>query len=232
MILTGTDSTAGDFGAENRTVALPRLYSERELSRVLRRLLEVATDDGEPISPLVTATEETAPHVQIAQPDATLRALAGHVLLVEDNAVNRQVAQRLLTLSGVTFVAAENGEEALEKLQERIVRCRADGLPDAGHGRLYGYARPPPERDRRLRRRIPIIAMTANAMAGDREKCLNAGMDDYMSKPLNRALLEQTLRKWLPLEARTQTQSPAEARCRCCHTGAAVAKRRLNMISV
>jgi HPt (histidine-containing phosphotransfer) domain-containing protein len=52
-------------------------------------------------------------------------------------------------------------------------------------------------------RRVPIIAMTANAMAGDREKCLKSGMDDYMSKPLNRALLEQTLRKWLPAGAKS-----------------------------
>jgi len=53
-------------------------------------------------------------------------------------------------------------------------------------------------------KRIPVIAMTANAMAGDREKCLRAGMDDYMSKPLNRALIEQTLRKWLPPGAKTR----------------------------
>jgi HPt (histidine-containing phosphotransfer) domain-containing protein len=50
-------------------------------------------------------------------------------------------------------------------------------------------------------RHMPVIAMTANAMAGDRDKCLRAGMDDYLSKPLNRALLEQTLRRWIPAGA-------------------------------
>lgn len=53
------------------------------------------------------------------------------------------------------------------------------------------------EADGQRKGHVPVIAMTANAMAGDREKCLGAGMDDYMSKPLNRALLEQTLRKWV-----------------------------------
>lgn len=73
------------------------------------------------------------------------------------------------------------------------------------------------EQERNLPR-IPIIAMTANAMAGDREKCLASGMDDYMSKPLNRGLLEQTIRKWLPKERKpaasieiTKPAAPASA---------------------
>jgi HPt (histidine-containing phosphotransfer) domain-containing protein len=65
------------------------------------------------------------------------------------------------------------------------------------------------EEERKLPR-IPIIAMTANAMVGDREKCLASGMDDYLTKPLNRGLLEQTMRKWMPANAKTRTESAEE----------------------
>ena len=138
------------------------------------------------------------------------RGVGGHVLLVEDNAVNRQVAQRLLSLVGVSFDVAEHGKQALERLEigeydAILLDCQMpimDGYATARTVRRL-------EAEGKRPARIPIVAMTANAMAGDREKCLAAGMDDYMSKPLNRALLEQMLQKWLPAGARSRAQAAA-----------------------
>jgi signal transduction histidine kinase/DNA-binding response OmpR family regulator len=138
------------------------------------------------------------------------RGMGGHVLLVEDNAVNRQVAQRLLSLVGVSFDVAEHGKQALERLEigeydAILLDCQMpimDGYATARNVRRL-------EAEGKRPARIPIVAMTANAMAGDREKCLAAGMDDYMSKPLNRALLEQMLQQWLPAGARSRAQAAA-----------------------
>jgi signal transduction histidine kinase/DNA-binding response OmpR family regulator/HPt (histidine-containing phosphotransfer) domain-containing protein len=167
-------------------------------------------------APVVTAPAAAAPvpasqamaaaataAVPTAQGRAPTRAtavagLGAHVLLVEDNPVNRQVAQRLLALSGMTLDCAENGREALDRLDGGHY---AAVLMDCQMPVMDGYTA---TRERRLQEasqhlpRVPIIAMTANAMVGDREKCLESGMDDYMSKPLNRALLEETLRRWIP----------------------------------
>lgn len=119
------------------------------------------------------------------------------VLLVEDNPVNRHVAQRLLNLAGIRFDSAENGSEALDKMNSGtygavLMDCQMpimDGYTATRKRRQFEQEQGLP--------RLPIIAMTANAMLGDREKCLDAGMDDYMSKPLSRALLETTLQTWL-----------------------------------
>ncbi|MCX7545923.1 ATP-binding protein [Marinicella gelatinilytica] len=120
------------------------------------------------------------------------------VLLVEDNEVNLKVAQKLIDYIGFPFDVAENGMEALNKAKNTRYRLI---LMDCQMPVMDGY-----HSTRRIRRyeeennldRTPIIAMTANAMLGDKEKCLEAGMDDYMSKPLNRYLLEKTLKKWDP----------------------------------
>ena len=157
---------------------------------------------------------QAAPTVVEAAPasppaSAASDAAAGRVLLVEDNPVNRQVAQRLLSLAGVAFDSAENGKEALEKMNAGsyvavLMDCQMpimDGYTATGQRRQH-------EKAHRLAR-LPIIAMTANAMLGDREKCLDAGMDDYLSKPLNRALLESTLRNWMAAQpAAPVTQVP------------------------
>jgi signal transduction histidine kinase/CheY-like chemotaxis protein/HPt (histidine-containing phosphotransfer) domain-containing protein len=123
--------------------------------------------------------------------------LTGKVLLVEDHPVNQKVAQKLLERLGLSVDVADNGEIALDKLRQRPY---AMILMDCQMPVLDGYSA-----TRRLREieseqdlpRTPVIAMTAHAMSGDRERCLQAGMDDYLSKPLDRQLLEQTLTRWI-----------------------------------
>jgi len=193
-----------DVATEKRALAVPRRFPERELQEALRRLLEVYDPAAENLAVFASPAPAEAPQVQILAPEGAAQPLSGHVLLVEDNEVNRQVAQRLLTLSGVSFSVAENGQEAVDALTERSFDAV---LMDCQMPVMDGYTATRVQRQRETEThgaRVPIIAMTANAMAGDREKCLGAGMDDYLSKPLNRALLEQTLRKWLRAGASTR----------------------------
>jgi len=186
-----------EVAAEKRALAIPRRFSERDLSETLKRLLDIVEPGMEHAATFALPTTTEAPQVQIVAPEAELPPLSGHVLLVEDNAVNRQVAQRLLALNGITYSVAENGQEAVDALDQGTFDAV---LMDCQMPVMDGYTATRVRRQKEAGAnlaRIPIIAMTANAMAGDREKCLNSGMDDYMSKPLNRARLEQTLRKWL-----------------------------------
>jgi len=115
------------------------------------------------------------------------------ILLVEDNAVNQTVALRLLTKHGHRVVVAGNGREALLALE----RAPADGfdlvLMDVQMPEMDGFEATAAirEREKATRSRVPIVAMTAHVMKGDRERCLAAGMDDYISKPIQaKALLD------------------------------------------
>ncbi len=152
----------------------------------------------EPAIAAVASGSVAPPVVSAAAAGDRVAAADGDVvLLVEDNPVNRQVAQRLLTLAGIRFESAENGKEALDKMNAGPF---AVVLMDCQMPIMDGYTATRRRREHEAGHglpRLPIVAMTANAMLGDREKCLDAGMDDYMSKPLNRALLESTLRTWM-----------------------------------
>ena len=121
------------------------------------------------------------------------------LLLVEDNPVNLAVGEKLLSVLGYACDIAVNGQIALEKMatgQYNLV------LMDCQMPVLDGYSATREWRDRETLRkspqRLPIVAMTANAMAGDRQRCLDAGMDDYLSKPVSREQLENCLQRWLP----------------------------------
>jgi PAS domain S-box-containing protein len=116
------------------------------------------------------------------------------VLLVEDNLVNQKLARTWLTRWGIHCTVAENGAVALERLSERrfdliLMDCQMpimDGFEASARIRSLDD---PDMRD------IPIIAMTANAMAGDRERCLAAGMDDYISKPISTTYLKEAIER-------------------------------------
>ena len=201
LLLLGEEPAPVELVGESRAMVLPRRWSEGELRETHLKLLGAGEPASAGANPFLARADE-APQVHITPPAATSLPLAGHVLLVEDNPVNRQVAQRLISLIGLSFVVAENGKAALDQIQQHAFDAV---LMDCQMPVMDGYTATRIQRQNETPggKRIPIIAMTANAMAGDREKCLNAGMDDYMSKPLNRALLEQTLRRWLPADAKT-----------------------------
>ncbi|HEX7802481.1 MAG TPA: ATP-binding protein [Pseudoxanthomonas sp.] len=124
---------------------------------------------------------------------------ATRLLLVEDNPVNLAVGEKLLSVLGYSCDIAINGQIALEKMATGRYSLV---LMDCQMPVLDGYSATREWRDQEVLQgstmRLPIVAMTANAMAGDRQRCLDAGMDDYLSKPVSREQLENCLQRWLP----------------------------------
>jgi two-component system, sensor histidine kinase and response regulator len=118
------------------------------------------------------------------------------VLLAEDNLVNQKVALAMLKRAGYQADVASNGLEAVEAMKERQYDLV---FMDVQMPEMNGYEATQKIRQLELRlgRRTPIIAMTANAMQGDREKCLEAGMDDYIAKPVTGEQIQTVLSKWV-----------------------------------
>jgi len=153
-----------------------------------------------------SAPRAAAPSAPLSAPPAvcgssavTLLAdrAAVHVLLVEDNVINRKVATRMLERLGARLEVAENGAEAIAATQ----RTRFDlVLMDCQMPVVDGF-----EATRSIRAReagsdvrLPILALTAHALPGDRERCLAAGMDDYLTKPIRMKELARALGQWAP----------------------------------
>jgi len=154
-----------------------------------------------PVTPPVADAAVDGPRTSLRKP---------RVLLVEDNPVNLMVGQRLLAVLGITCDTASNGEAALL----RIAASRYDlVLMDCQMPVMDGYTATRRWREHEAAehsaRRLPIIAMTANAMAGDRQKCLDAGMDDYLAKPVTRSELERCVHRWWDPEAASAAVEPA-----------------------
>jgi len=118
------------------------------------------------------------------------------VLVVEDNQVNQLVATGLLESLGCTVDLAADGIEAVERLTR--AHDYAAVLMDCRMPRMDGFDATRQVRKREpVGRRVPVIAMTASALEGERERCLAAGMDDYLTKPIDAAELERVVREWV-----------------------------------
>ena len=122
------------------------------------------------------------------------RLAGARILLVEDNAINQEVALDVLSRAGIVVSVAANGQEALDML----ARQRFDGvLMDCQMPVMDGYAATRALREQPQWRELPVIAMTANAMVGDRDKALAAGMNDHIAKPIKIEEVFATLARWV-----------------------------------
>jgi signal transduction histidine kinase/ActR/RegA family two-component response regulator len=191
-------STTRKYGGTGLGLAIVR-----KLTTMLHGSLGVQSEPGKGsrfwVEMAFEIPQGVLPEQNLAATDVmTKEYLQGHVLLVEDNPVNQMVAKKMLEKAGLSFEVANNGQEAVNRLQAD--HCFDLVLMDCQMPIMDGYAATGEIRKREQTnelKHITVIAMTANAMDGDREKCIEAGMDDYVSKPVKQAELKSVLQKWL-----------------------------------
>ncbi len=139
---------------------------------------------------------------------ASVQFPGASILLVEDNTTNQLLASELLAKLGCEVHIAENGLRGFEMALSRTYDLV---LMDCHMPEMDGFAATQAIRAQEGDRHQPIIALTANAMQGDRERCLAAGMDDYLTKPIELSLLAQKMARWLrPAKASASASAPVE----------------------
>ncbi|NVD97801.1 EAL domain-containing protein [Massilia sp. BJB1822] len=186
LLLDRYGSTSGDSTAHSMHPAHAALAKPLRHERLLKALRSLLADHH------AHDVHAPAPRSARAMPERHYR-----VLVAEDNRTNQLVAAGMLSMNGCVCEFASNGHEAVLAAQRNrydliLMDCsmpEMDGYEATAHIRLAEEA---------LGRRVPIVAMTANTQRGDAEKCLAAGMDDYLAKPITLIELRHKLERWLP----------------------------------
>ena len=132
--------------------------------------------------------------------DSATRNDKPRLLIVEDNAVNQRLAQKAVSKLGFESDVSEDGQHALTAIQQKKYALI---LMDCMMPVMNGYEATQAIRDMENQadqKRIPIIAFTADTTDGNRERCIAAGMDDYLTKPLRMERLQKALHQWLPIK--------------------------------
>ncbi len=187
------------FDAINATLGLPERETSPVAATPLTDLAAERVAAARSVSPKVAASSVSGGSELVADYSKKVITTTGrslNILIVEDNPVNQMVIDELLHDFGHTTVLAENGEQAIEYVKQGnidmvLMDCQMpvmDGFEATRHLRTMEAQQGSP--------RMPIIAVTSNAIKGDRERCLDAGMDDYVSKPINTAKLAASISKY------------------------------------
>ena len=186
-------------------MAVPRPVRRDPLLRAVAVILGRAS----PETPTAEPVADAAPQVEV--PTVEEAAAAGRlILVVEDNATNRLVVESQLGILGLAAETAVDGAEALRMWREKpyglvLTDCH---MPNMDGYQLTAAIR---QEEQTTGRRVPIVALTANALFGEAERCLQAGMDDYLAKPVTLATMGETLNRWLDGASQARARQEASA---------------------
>ncbi|MFT4182961.1 MAG: response regulator [Rhizobium sp.] len=209
IFLTSMDSVGGDreFATPNGQAHLMKPVRANVLRNTIIDVVRMArrqqTNTHAALAAQLPIADEAEAAIHAAEKDIVTKPInAIDVLVAEDNEVNQIVFTQILQVTGLRFLVVQNGEEAVEawrQLRPSLIMMDVSMPVMNGH-QATGMIRLL-EREAGLGCHVPIVGVSAHALDVDRDMCLEAGMDDYMSKPISPELLEAKIRRWLGEDA-------------------------------